>query len=462
MRPFLAPSKRGPIPGSVLSSTYSLPVSSLSEAEREMAKKNATLQAKAVFGKPPPPFTAWKEEEGRIHFPRFFGMKHFGSAEKDIRVGGNPASRLCTFHGDLSSLQEEASASVFSNSFSASEDGGCIVSLPCGKGKTVLAVSIACKLGRKCFVLVHKKVIRDQWKESFERFCPGVKVGFWGEKTDIGECDVVVGMVMTIARLTPEAALPLDAFGLVIADEAHHFAAPVMNRAMLHLKAKWMLGLTATKERPDGLTPLLNWCFGWGSFTAERDDTEKVKVSVALYKGCSEGGKSSSLASLVTSISTDSMRNSFIAERVASYRATGRVVLVLSDRLAQLDCLKKMVIERGVPEEDVGVFKGGQKDSERCFQLSKPVVMCSYGMANEGVDKKEADTCVLATPKGRVTQAIGRVQRPCPTKKHPLVLDVADESPIFTSLRWKRQRLYASNSYEVQVLPTAAKEWWFE
>jgi len=96
-------------------------------------------------------------------------------------------------------------------------------------------------------------------------------------------------------------------------------------------------------------------------------------------------------------------------------------------------------------------------------ELAKPIVMCSYGMANEGLDKREADTCVMATPKGRVTQCVGRIQRPCDTKQVPLVVDVADDSsPIFVQLRWKRQRAYAKEKYELQVLHASEKQGWFE
>ena len=73
-------------------------------------------------------------------------------------------------------------------------------------------------------------------------------------------------------------------------------------------------------------------------------------------------------------------------------------------------------------------------------------------MANEGLDKREADTCVMASPKARVTQCIGRIQRPCATKQGPLVLDVVDENAFFQTLRWSRQRLYASEKYDVQVV----------
>ena len=116
----------------------------------------------------------------------------------------------------------------------------------------------------------------------------------------------------------------------------------------------------------------------------------------------------------------------------------------------------------GYDAQEVGVFKGGQSDEERRVQLARPIVMCSYGMANEGVDKTEADTCIMATPKGRVTQCIGRVQRPCATKMSPLVVDVVDDASIFVSLRWTRQRMYNKHKYAVQVLPsTAPTDAWY-
>ena len=78
------------------------------------------------------------------------------------------------------------------------------------------------------------------------------------------------------------------------------------------------------------------------------------------------------------------------------------------------------------------------------------------------VDKITLDTVVLATPKARVIQAIGRAQRPCPTKQCPLVLDVADEGIFFQALRWKRQNMYSQERYAVQIVRSTAPEgcWW--
>ena len=68
---------------------------------------------------------------------------------------------------------------------------------------------------------------------------------------------------------------------------------------------------------------------------------------------------------------------------------------------------------------------------------------------------------VMATPKSRITQCVGRIQRPCDTKQTPLVLDVTDEdAQFFQQMRWKRQREYRREGYDIQTLQASAEGWW--
>lgn len=465
MRAFINAESRKRV-GARVGAFYSIPKSTLDEESLEEERTRLTLQPRASFGKPPPAFPVYVEDDDYLHVPRFYGMDRFGDAEFDDRVDGDDVPHL-TFGGTLTELQERAIATVQSRHMCDGGRYGAKVLLPCGKGKTVLAVNFATVHRKRTFVVVHKAVIRDQWKEKFELFCPGVRVGFvQGRTWQVDGYDVVIGMIMTLAKRDLDPSV-FDGFGLVIVDEAHHLAAPVMNRAMRCFRAKRVLGLTATKDRPDGLTCLLDWSLGPDGFQAERDASERVRVSMALFDGgtrevVTRGGQPL-VAIMINNLAANRARNLFIAERVVALRLVGRVLMILSDRVAQLFTLREMVTADGrIPLEDVGVFKGGQSDAEREQQLARPIVMCTYGMANEGVDKTEADTCIMATPKGRVTQCIGRVQRPSSTKMSPLVVDVVDDVSIFGSLRWTRQKMYNKNKYTVQVLPsTAPTDAWF-
>ncbi len=464
MRAFLSTSVRK---GSRVGATYSISVSSLSHFSVEEDKSKLTLLPKGSFGPAPAPVVAWFQDGEDVHLPRFYGMKRYGPAEEDERTVGAEMGPL-PFEGALTPVQMEAERCVMAKNFAPDGEGGCIVCIPCGMGKTVLAVHLLTqRLRRKAFVMVHKKVIRDQWKESLERFCPSIRVAFLDDTLDsMEDVDVVIGMVLTVAKRTLPPSLARDV-GTVCVDECHHMAAPVMSTAMRKFKAHFILGLTATKERPDGLTPLLHWTLGPEGYRVDRKGGESVRVSIALYPPCiaevrtRDGQPLSSV--MTTKLASHAGRNRFLADRVAAMRRAGRVVMVLSDRIAQLKSLHDLLHQRGVPLEELGLFHGSTKEAERTVQLSRPVVLCSYGMANEGLDKKEADTCVMATPKGRVVQCIGRIQRPCPTKMSPLVLDVADDFSIYTQLRWKRQKLYGREKYEVQLLDaTAASEGdWF-
>lgn len=452
--------------GARVGALYSLPKSSIDEESLQKERDRLTLQPRTSFGKPPPAFPVFVEDADYLHVPRFYGLDRFGDAEFDDRVDGDDAPEL-TFHGTLTELQERAVHAVMTRHMCDEGLHGTKVILPCGKGKTVLAVKFATVFKKRVFVVVHKAVIRDQWKEKFELFCPGIRVGFvQGRTWQVEGYDVVVGMIMTLAKRDLDPAV-FDGFGLVIVDEAHHLAAPVMNRAMRCFRSKRVLGLTATKDRPDGLTCLLDWSLGPDGFQAERDASERVRVSMALFEGgtreiVTRGGQPL-VAVMVNNIAANHKRNVFIAQRIVALRLLGRVIMILSDRIAQLFALRDLVVADGrIPASDVGVFRGGQSDTEREEQLVRPIVMCTYGMANEGVDKTEADTCIMATPKGRVTQCIGRVQRPSATKMSPLVLDIVDDVSIFGSLRWTRQNMYNKNKYTIQVLPwTAPPEAWF-
>ena len=334
--------------GVVLGATYAIPLASLTTQELTAEKERLTLRPRQTFGPPVPPVCAWEERGGALHIPRFYGLQRFGPAETDLRTEGDAFQTEMKFTGTLTPVQERVSEALSAGPLSSKGPHGAIVCLPCGYGKTVWGVHFVCAMKRKACILVHKAVIRDQWKATFERFCPEIRVGIvQGSKWET-DADVVIAMVLTVARQAEDPPTVFDSFGVVIADEAHHYAAPVMNRSMRLFRARWIVGLTATKERPDGLTPLLHWCMGPEGFRVQRDGGERVRVSVALFRGAakeilSRDGKP--LASImVNCIATHSGRNAFLAQRIVAMRLDGRVILVLSDRLAQLRTLRDLVL----------------------------------------------------------------------------------------------------------------------
>ena len=114
------------------------------------------------------------------------------------------------------------------------------------------------------------------------------------------------------------------------------------------------------------------------------------------------------------------------------------------------------------PRSGWGCWSRSQNEAQRAVQLQRPVLLCSYNMADEGLDKKELDTLVMATPKSKVEQCIGRILRQCDTKQFPLVVDVADEGFYYGRLREARMNFYRRNKYETQIVDyDAPQDDWF-
>ena len=123
------------------------------------------------------------------------------------------------------------------------------------------------------------------------------------------------------------------------------------------------------------MTPVLHWSLGPEVFRGERTGVERVRVSVALFeRGTPEIAKRDGtplMASMVTALARHAGRNAFLAARVAALRGAGRVVFVLSDRVAQLHTLRALVEDSPGTRcpADVGLGNG---EADRAAQLGRP------------------------------------------------------------------------------------------
>ena len=101
------------------------------------------------------------------------------------------------------------------------EQGGSIINLKTGGGKTVLALYIISLLKKKTIILVHKSFLMDQWQDRILEFLPNVKITkVQGTKSDWSG-DIVIAMIQTVLnREIPEDIT--NELGFLVADECHH------------------------------------------------------------------------------------------------------------------------------------------------------------------------------------------------------------------------------------------------
>ena len=101
------------------------------------------------FGFPPPPFKVFKPCKTGVCVPRFYGIEKCGPPTEDKRP--EPHKVSIKFNGTLrdATSQNEALSKAI-----AARHG--ILSLPCGYGKTTVALAIASNLGYRTMIIVHK------------------------------------------------------------------------------------------------------------------------------------------------------------------------------------------------------------------------------------------------------------------------------------------------------------------
>ena len=202
-------------------------------------------------------FYLYLESPKKLYIPRFYGLSKFG--KPDINKITNGKTIDINFKGGLRVEQ----LPIFDVSYKQIIDtGGGIVSLKCGGGKTVLALYILSQLKLKTLVVVHKDFLMTQWYDRILEFIPDAKIGKIQQDTiDIEDKDIVLAMVQSLSmKEYPEDTF--ESFGLVIFDECHHLGAEVFSKCMAKVQSKYMLGLSATPNRKDGLRKVFEWYIG--------------------------------------------------------------------------------------------------------------------------------------------------------------------------------------------------------
>ena len=198
-------------------------------------------------------FHLYLESPKKLYIPRFYGIKKFGESTIDKITKGDTID--IKFKGNLRKEQKPILDVSYKQII---EKGGGIISLKCGGGKTVLSLYILAQLKLKTLVVVHKDFLMTQWYDRIKEFIPEARVGKIQQDTiDTEDKDIVLAMVQSLS-MKEYSEDTFEDFGFVIFDECHHLGAEVFCRCMAKVQSKYMLGLSATPNRKDGLRKYLN------------------------------------------------------------------------------------------------------------------------------------------------------------------------------------------------------------
>lgn len=388
------------------------------------------------------------ENNQYICVPKYYGLKKFGKPNQIIEFNGKTCN--INFLSKLKNYQIPCVEKIINT---CKENGGGLLCVPCGFGKTVVALYIACALKSKTIVIVHKEFLLNQWKERIEQFTDA-KIGILqGKNIDIEEKDIVIGMIQSISQCKYNKNLFND-FNFAIFDECHHTSAETFCKSLKIIKTKYQLGLSATPTRKDGLTKVFKWYLGDIIYQVKRNNDTKLKVHRYLFNSKSEYYKEifncankPCIASMINKIAEFEKRNDFIINILKNIINKDRNILILSERRNHLINLKELI--HNELDIESGLYIGGMKSQDLDLSCEKQIILATYQMASEGFDCKKLNTLIMITSKGDIIQSVGRILR----KQHdiqPIIVDISDMFSIFKNQSYKRLKYYKKCEYDIE------------
>jgi superfamily II DNA or RNA helicase len=489
---------------------YAIRKSSLKEEDILAIRKNLTVAptVNAKFaGLQENSFTLFYESPQRIYLPRQWGLQNYGVPQENIVPSGQDLPSTATFTGKPYDYQID-----IINKFVAAGGNG-LICVPCGKGKTFMALAIAARLGKRFCIVVDKEFLLNQWKGEIEAFFPGIRVGIFQrdkiqtqaeiiqpkepslaelkqkakeanlkvtgtkqqlmdrlkeanirfiEEPEVVEYDCTICMIQTIVQKEIPAN-SFDGYGFTIFDECHHLGAQHFSRALLKIQTKWMLGLSATPQREDGLTKVFEWFLGppvYWEKTREPDATVSVLVKSFRYEDPAYDEAPTDwkgeviMARLLSKIVEYRPRTRAIADIISAWirESEGRRILVLSERKSHLEEFETLLEPLKV---EIGYYIGGMKEEERDASAANArIILATYAMASEAMNIKTLNAVVLASPRKRVEQSTGRILRVRPEHRNleHRILDFIDSHDLYLGQWRKRLAYYKQCHYNIYQL----------
>ncbi len=377
---------------------------------------------------------------------------------RDERFAGAPIT--AEFDGQLRPVQEEAVAGI------GIHDEG-ILCAPTAFGKTAVAAWLIAKRKVNTLILVHRQQLLDQWQARLAMFLnmPAVSIGHigGGKMHRTGCIDVAV-----IQSLYQKEAVKdfVAEYGQVIVDECHHISAFTFEQVMRQVRAKYVVGLTATPTRKDGHHPIIYMQCGPVRFSmsakamAEMNPFEHRVVPRHTDFQMPPDLTEVTIQDVYGALSNDALRNAMIADDIIRSIESGRSPLLLTGRTEHLQYFAARL--RGAAQH-VFVLKGGMGKKQRRLTAEtmaavpdneSRVILATGSYIGEGFDDARLDTLFLAMPiswKGTLQQYVGRLHRLHDNKHVVQVYDYVDNGvPMLARMYERRLRGYSAIGYAIE------------
>ena len=331
-------------------------------------------------------------------------------------------------------------------------------------GKTVMLLKFLEYLGRNALVIVPSSGLLTQWRNMIIEHTSYTENDIGHVQADIidyKDKPITIGMIHSICRDKYGSEFN-NHFGVILWDEIHRSGAELFSNSVSMFTAKYRIGASGTVSRPDGMEVVFNNHINETTISLGGDREEEVrpKIIVIGYKGArnfipkwaKDLDRVKKRGVVISAIAKDQVRNNILLLNIIKLAMSGRRILVISDRIEQLNYLFKNTHESHKP----GMFIGTTSTKNREFVLKNSgILYSSYGMFSTGMDIKNLAGLVFATPQSRIRQTAGRILRLYKGKKRPVIVDMVDND-IIECIRWYRSRVkeYSHSDIKGELIVT--------
>jgi superfamily II DNA or RNA helicase len=322
-----------------------------------------------------------------------------------------------------------------------SRKGSVIVSAYAGFGKTLTAINMACKIRFQTLVVVHNLTLMKQWEDSIILFCPNARIRRVTSKSVYKEADFYI---INAQNAEKKGKTFFSNIGLVIVDEVHKILAASLSRCLQYVHPRYLLGLSATPYRPDGLNKLFELYFGTHPKVVR--DLYRKHIAYRVNTGFKPKIEKTVTGQLnwntiLESQANDKPRNDLIIKIVTSY--PDRTFMILTKRLSQGAYLAYNLHKQGVT---ISSMMGTNQICDK----SARVVIGTVGKIGTGFDHQGLNALILAADvQEYFTQFLGRVFRT--RLVEPIVFDLVDKQGVLEKHYSTRKALYLKHGGTVKT-----------
>lgn len=286
---------------------------------------------------------------------------------------------------------------------------------PTGIGKSFIIGELFSRLSvpRTCIV-VPNITLFNQTKVFFNDFFPGLSVGcIQGQNKIKGDEKICIASLDTLKSRKDKIKQLYGSFDLIIFDESHKLGSILNNELLYRLPCRYLIGLSATKERADNGHFIIEKWFGKPIVEAQvnrmKMDCQVILCKFPFKTSFDPDRYSEYIDFLVGHKERNRAMLKYLRHLVV--KKGRKNILILTERLKHLNIFADMIEADQNINLSVGRYDGTKTPTEREEALKADVICSTTSSFGTGVSIVRLDTLLFIAPRVSISQSIGRILR---------------------------------------------------